>query len=321
MIESIRLRHWLVTEGIVDPDSKYDADDDEYNDYNPKLYVKTDWKPPPADTNLEHRMMEFASRFERATLAYSRQRAHKNLSTFQYGILRELKRDTRFFVCLTDKNLGPAIIERDTYFKRCLDDHLEHTDTYRRLTEKEAGRLIAATQQQLQSLISLFSRSLTKAMRIYFKRSLKQKLRTPQFYVTMKVHKTPWATRPVVSCVGSHNEIFSKWLDDQMKRLLPLSPTYLRDSNQVLDDLAELGPLPSAARLFTADARSMYTNINTQHALEVFHLWFARCPDEIPPGFPKTLFLRTLEIVMTRNIFQSMTRFGCRQTELQWARQ
>ena len=48
----------------------------------------------------------------------------------------------------------------------------------------------------------------------------------------------------------------------------------------------------------------MYTNINTTHAMSVFHTWLDRCPDEIPRGFPKALFLRTLEIVMTRNIFQ-----------------
>jgi hypothetical protein len=106
-----------------------------------------------------------------------------------------------------------------------------------------------------------------------------------------------------VSCVGSFAEIFSKWLDVQLKKLLPLSPTYLQDSNQVLDELEALGPLPPDAKLFTADAVSMYTNIDTCHALMVFSHWFRDYSDEIPTDFPKELFLKILELVMTRNVF------------------
>jgi hypothetical protein len=91
----------------------------------------------------------------------------------------------------------------------------------------------------------------------------------------LKVHKSPWSTRPVVSCVGSFAEIFSKWLDVQLKKFLLLSQTYLQDSNQVLHELHALGPLPPDAKLFTADAVSMYTNmIDTHHALIVFCQWF-----------------------------------------------
>lgn len=90
-----------------------------------------------------------------------------------------------------------------------------------------------------------------------------------------------------------------------MKRLLPLSHMYLRDSNQVLDKLGELGRLPPTVRLFTAKAQSMYTtNIDTHHALASFDTWFKQCPTETPAGFRKTLFFCVLELVMTCNIFQ-----------------
>jgi hypothetical protein len=105
--------------------------------------------------------------------------------------------------------------------------------------------------------------------------------------------------------VGSFAELFSKWLDHQMKKLLPtFSKTYLKDSFAVLDDIQALGPLPPNAKLFTADAVSMYTNIDTAHAMETFGLWFATFPNEIPTDFPKDLFLSVLEIVMKNNIFQ-----------------
>jgi len=48
-------------------------------------------------------------------------------------------------VCKTDKNLGPAIIERKHYFNLAFRDHLSNPRTYRKLTEAAAEqRMIAA---------------------------------------------------------------------------------------------------------------------------------------------------------------------------------
>ena len=128
--------------------------------------------------------------------------------------------------------------------------------------------------------------------------------RTPLFYITMKVHKTPLKSRPVTSTVGSLSNVFSKWLDYRMKEILPLSRSHLRDSYQVIHELKRLGRLPASARLFTSDAISMYTNIDPAHGMEAFQQWFDEYPGEIPPNFPKALFLEMLETVMTTNVFE-----------------
>jgi hypothetical protein len=87
-----------------------------------------------------------------------------------------------------------------------------------------------------------------------------------------------------------------------MKKLLPtFSKTYLKDSFAVLNNIR---PLPPNAKLFMADAVSMYTNIDTAHAMTTFHQWFDTFPDEIPQDFPQYFFLSVLEIVMKHNIFQ-----------------
>eukprot|EP00590_Aulacoseira_subarctica_P004296 CAMPEP_0172434678 /NCGR_PEP_ID=MMETSP1064-20121228/70754_1 /TAXON_ID=202472 /ORGANISM="Aulacoseira subarctica , Strain CCAP 1002/5" /LENGTH=451 /DNA_ID=CAMNT_0013182913 /DNA_START=373 /DNA_END=1724 /DNA_ORIENTATION=+ len=89
-----------------------------------------------------------------------------------------------------------------------------------------------------------------------------------------------------------------------MKALVKHVPTFLRDSSHTIEDLKLLGPLPDYARLFTADAVSMYTNIHCEEGCAAFQGWFDDYAAELPRNFPVALFMAVLKIVMTYNIFQ-----------------
>ena len=52
-------------------------------------------------------------------------------------------------MCTSDKNLGPVIMERNTYIHKCLHDHLLCPRTYVRLTEEEALQNIQHTRRIL----------------------------------------------------------------------------------------------------------------------------------------------------------------------------
>jgi len=61
--------------------------------------------------------------------------------------------------------------------------------------------------------------------------------------------------------------------------------------------------IPNNALLSSADAVSMYTNIDTQQAINSMQDFIQVNLDKIPSNFPTTLFLNILEIVMNNNIF------------------
>jgi hypothetical protein len=205
---------------------------------------------------------------------------------------------------MSDKNLGPVIIERATYLRKCLDDHLLCPRTYVRLNAEEATQKVLSTLCTLNQVQLDHRKDLTEAENQYFQRAAKSvDYRIPQLYLTIKIHKSPWKTRPIVSCINSHLNVFSTWLDYHFKELIIYSPTYIKDSFQVLRELKELN-LSSHARLFTCDAVSMYTNINSTHGIHIISSWFGDYQEEIPADFPQALFLKILRIVMTHNIFQ-----------------
>lgn len=56
--------------------------------------------------------------------------------------------------------------------------------------------------------------------------------------------------------------VFSTWLDYKMKELLPFVQSYIKNSYTAIEDLANM-EIPENAKLFSAVAMSMYTNIHS----------------------------------------------------------
>ena len=124
-------------------------------------------------------------------------------------------------------------------------------------------------RQTLETLMKRNAAALGDALSTYFSRARrKRNYRIPCFYVLIKLLKDPWMTRPVTDCLGSVTAIYSKWLDHWMAKLVEHLPTRLKDSQDLLARIAKLGRLPPNARIFTADAVSMYTNIDTDKAID-----------------------------------------------------
>ena len=68
---------------------------------------------------------------------------------------------------------------------------------------------------------------------------------------------------------------------------------YLRDWENLVDKMNQLGSLPDRANLFTVEATLMYTNIDTDHNLEVLRLWLNKLKQErkIAKDYPIDLII------------------------------
>ena len=87
-----------------------------------------------------------------------------------------------------------------------------------------------------------------------------------------------------------------------MKELLPLIQSYTKISADIIQDLKKLTILKNAT-LFSANAKSMYTNIDTNLGIETLKIFLQVNSDRISPSFPTNLFLQITETVMKNNIF------------------
>ena len=184
------------------------SDDDRING-SPKLYLPSTWTPARDRIPIEYRAR--INDFIAATKAlYRRKKVLSNLTDFQQCTLRNLQESEDFIVFPADKNLGPVILERSTYTKRVLHDHLGDGTTYRQLSAIDATEGVNSCARQVEAFITAHTKrnkeggiGLTSEDETYLERSMNVKDRFSYFYITAKIHKTPWKTRPIVSAAGS----------------------------------------------------------------------------------------------------------------------
>jgi hypothetical protein len=270
-------------------------------DYNPKqLFLRSDWEPDPNTVPIEFRA-RISYFLKCLAVHYRRRQAPKNLTHFQIYLLSQFVKSDDFQIFPSDKNLGPCIIERTQYIHRVLD-HLADRTTYEQLTPNEAASRVRKTYDLVDSFLLDKAQDISYRDQTYLCRSLEVKDKFAHFYIMAKVHKSPWTVRPIVSVSGSLTHGLGRWLDQQLKPIVQLLPSYIASSFDLKKRLGRLTYEPSKISLFTSDAVSMYTNIDTDHALAVIATFLRTSPR--CAGVPHAAIIHGLEILMRNNIFQ-----------------
>ncbi|KAL7522484.1 hypothetical protein ACHAWX_007171 [Stephanocyclus meneghinianus] len=279
--------------------------------YVPGLYIpNSEWEPEKASQQVEGCLKKFESKLHQQQKQFQRCYTPPNTTPLQASALSQLRNHNKFIIVPSDKNLGFTILEREIYIQRVLSDHLQKGQTYKTLTELEATAKKRELQYRFEEYLSKYFPSTEEdedpdPIAIFLRRCYRRdKPNIAQFRATVKVHKQPWQLRPVVAKIGTYIEGLSKWLDKQLFGLTTHVPTIVRDSQQLRDKLVEL-QLPPNARLFTADAVSMYQNIDITHGIQVMTLYtnYLRSHRLLPLGFPTSAVIDGLKIVMRYNIF------------------
>ena len=276
------------------------ANKEDDSNYIPELYIPSKWEPDLPNVDAEKMIDDF----EAALLEEKKKlcpRLHFNLTKLQRKTLKLLHQNPKFIIFACDKNLDPAIIERKEYIKRVFQDHLLNETTYKPLDESSSQWRLYFLYDQVQAFFKKFENVLEKAEQTYFQRFMSLKHRVAQFYITAKVQKNPWKSRPIVSTSGSLMSYVSKWVDYKIKDLAKLSPTYIKNSKQVKRELEQINKMPENAIMFCADAVSMYTMIDIEHGIETLSKYLREFH---PDMLNIDAVIEGLSLVMRNNIFQ-----------------
>jgi hypothetical protein len=293
---SIELRCFFIDSDHLDPSEPS-------VNYNPRMYINSDWSPP--FSNVPRALSQRLHHFEQTVTSEFRTKlkVKPNLLRHQRFALEHLRQQNDFLIVACDKNLGPSIIERDEYIKLAFRDHLSDPNTYQYLPPAE----VATKKHLLEGLLSAWMikhyKILSREERKFLQRHSSECIDPfPYFYLTMKVHKTPLKTRPIVSCSGSLLFALGIWIDDKLQPVARAQQSYFKSSYVLKQQLLALH-LPPNAKLFTSDAVSMYTSIPTAPALREIARYLRR-NRALFPDVPVKALVDALTLVMKNNVVQ-----------------
>ena len=224
--------------------------------YIPQFYIKQeDWEPPPASTEIERALGRVRNYLYDEVAKIPKLAARHNPNTQD---LRRFLLEKKYLVKATDKNLGLCVVTLDWYKEQC-SIHLRNTVAYSDKNEIDMfgirhALLDILDSQYLPASIKKWILSTTEDM--------------PKFYVLPKVHKSPWASRPIIP---SHSWITSRVaevVDYCLQPYLTRFPTILNSTQEFISKLRQLS-LPENCWLVTGDVTAMYTNIPSPEAIDV----------------------------------------------------
>ena len=287
-----------------------ETEEEEHDDFDRKMpHIPSQWDPPTASKEVESRLDAFEAKLKSLHQGVMNQPKRYNLSKEVKKLLQEFKNQKELMAAVTDKNLGIALIPRSLYIQRAWEDHLRNRNTYQEIHP----RFIRIERMRMKYLIGRFTTkclcgeyTLSEQEMTFFRRLVENysdKI-ISKFYLTLKVHKSPWKTRPVVATCGTIFAGISKWADFQLQKTIHLVPSRIHDFFHVKKQLEDLGELHPGTRLFTMDAVAMYTNIDTNHLIDVLGKFLELFKDELPDEYPTKLVIEAVSLVMRNNLFE-----------------
>ena len=278
--------------------------------YIPSLYISKKWNAPEYYPWVEKCLDDFERHCRRHRLSYQKKLSLTNLTPREWAAAEALRENDNVIATETDKNCGGATLPRPVYIAAGVEEHLGNEEVYRRLDKVEAVLREKILRAKILKFMNDWNEDISPAESEFLDAAYKEtRGRTAKFRMTPKVHKIPWKLRPIVCCCGTLLNHLSRWVDYWFQKLRHHIPSYIKDSSQLLSRLKELqvnGRLPPNIWVFTADARSMYTNIDSEHALEVIGKWLDKLHRDglLPQNFPLAAVKEAMALVMQNNVFE-----------------
>ena len=236
-----------------------------------------------------------------------------NLSAYVRRKFLAFLADDSFTIVRADKKMGVCILDTTEYDMHALG-HLTDIETYREVKPLRAHALMCQFFFKLHKLCSEhFSgvEDLDNFSPYSFFRSNWSKdglWRHPKFKILVKIHKSPWSSRPLACSSGSPTYPLSKYLHteilpvlkahDQLKDL-GIAPSGLSVLQALEDKCFPQSPSPA---LISHDIASLYPKIPLPEAVESVRTFLSETP-HLRPSPPTISFLCSLlHLVLTTNV-------------------
>ena len=239
--------------------STTDKTEEELNtELQQKFRPKSNWKPNPPNKTLDL----FQKSVKQEILKSRVKKRHYNNLTKQERIgLKKLKDNPNIIIKKADKGSAVVVMNTTDYLKegyRQLSDEQFYQKIPTDITSDISEKI--ATQLTTMRSLNLITEKNFEYLNIKEQKEAK-------FYLLPKIHKKNIPGRPICSSINHPTSNISKFVDEHIKKYVPKTKSYVRDTQHFISRLKQLGTIPEGALLVTLDVSSLYTNIPNREGI------------------------------------------------------
>jgi len=243
----------------------------------------------------------FLSTVKTDIVSHQHQLVHHNLDTNLRQALKDIRSDGSIIIKPADKGGAVVIMDKTQYIDKAetlLNDKRHYRRVYKDFTEEYTDQIA----EYIKTKVGI--KELSKEVGVFV---TPIRPRTPIFYILPKIHKVNAPGRPIVSAVSGPTDNLSRFIDNILRPLVPLIPSYIKDTSHILQKLRSLGHIPTHAILCTMDVSSLYTNIPHQEGVTACLRAIEHSDlQHLPPLEIISYLMRT---ILERNCFEFNNKF------------
>ena len=222
---------------------------------------KTKWCP---ERNREVALEAYVEALEKKILDHNFENpSQRNLTKNEQKALENLRSYEDIIIKQADKGSAVVVIDKETYIKearRQLDDRAVYTPLDGDPTEDMAEIIN-------ERIRACYDRgNIGEKTRDYL--MVSEDARPGRFYLLPKIRKPGCPGRPALSGCSTPTEQVSEFVDHKLRPLVPEVESYVKDTNDFLRKLGEIGELPEGTILCTIDVVGLYPHIPHDEGIE-----------------------------------------------------
>ena len=249
-----------------------------------KFKPKSDWRPYPPNRTLDIFQRSIKQEILKCKFKHKR---HDNLTKNERIGMRTLRENPHITIQKADKGSAVVVMNTIDYLREGYRQ-LQDEQFYQKIDEDVTTQISEKIFKQLTTMKSL--NIITQKNFEFLNISNPTEAR---FYLLPKIHKKNVPGRPICSSVNHPTAHISKFVDEHIKKYVPKTKSYVRDTQHFISRLKLLGQIPENALLVTLDVSSLYTNIPNREGILAVAEHLRSDPDkqEIGPHILKLLKL------------------------------
>ena len=263
--------------------------EDPYKDIHKKFVDKSSWKPPRIHQSLEVFQRAFKDGLLKSRL---KNKGQPNLTKEQWTGLKELSSNPKIIIKKADKGSAVVVMNTTDYLREGYRQ-LNDTNFYTKLDHDPTQSI---GQKITDTLIKMYNKGLISEKNL--EHLTPKSCTEAKFYMLPKIHKKNVPGRPICSSVNHPTSRISKFVDEHIKQYVPHTKSHIRDTQDFIKKLRNLGQIPEGAILCTLDVSSLYTNIPNHEGI----LAVANKLRSDPTKTPITQFILDLLTLVLHNM-------------------